>query len=94
MNDILVVLRDRREARKKCSLTSLRGRADVRFVSYHPDHRLDATGMILLHPDGAELTDADRGSVPLLLDCSWRRVSSLRRTVVGDPRLRRTGPRR
>lgn len=92
MDDILVILRDRREARKKCSLTPLRGRPGIRFVAYHPDHPLDARGMVLLHPDGEELTDADRGLVPLLLDCSWRRVSTLRRMVDGHPPLRRLPP--
>jgi len=85
----VLILRDRREPWKKCSLNTLRRRSDVHFVTYHPHHRLDAGGRILLHPDGEELTDSDRGSSLLLVDCSWRRVPTLLRTVDGPLRHRR-----
>ena len=61
----------------------------MRFVTYRPDRRLDVGGRILLHPDGEELTDADRGSGLFVVDCSWRRVPTLLRTVDGPLRHRR-----
>ena len=88
----ILILRDPRETLAKCSLTPLRGREGFRFVNYHPDHRLDATGHILLHPDGELLTSADAGPDLFLIDCSWRRVAKLLRTVDGSPTLRRLPP--
>ena len=88
----VLILRDPRESAKKCSLTPLRGRPGIRFVGFAPDRRLDATGRVLLHPDGEELGPADRGRPLLLVDCSWRRLPKLLATVDGDP-LRRQLPR-
>ena len=85
----VLILRDPREAWKKCSLGGLRGNSEVRFVSYNPRHRVDAGGRILLHPDGEELTEADRGSDLFVVDCAWRRLPTLLRTVDGPLRLRR-----
>ena len=85
----VLILRDPREPWKKCSLNTLRGRSDVRFVAYHPARRLDAGERVLLDPDGEELTDADRGSGLFVVDCSWRRVTTLLRTVDGSLRRRR-----
>jgi pre-rRNA-processing protein TSR3 len=85
----ILILRDPRESSKKCSLTPLRGTDGVRFVNYHPERTLDAGGRVLLDPEGEELTSADAGRGLFLIDCSWRRVQSLRRTVVGEPLRRR-----
>jgi pre-rRNA-processing protein TSR3 len=80
----ILILRDPRESRRKCSLTPLRGTEGVRFVNYHPDRVLDAGGRILLDPDGPVLTAEDAGKGLLLVDCSWRRVPTLLRTVRGE----------
>jgi pre-rRNA-processing protein TSR3 len=85
----VLILRDPRESTKKCSLTPLRGMSGVRFVNYDRDRRVDASGRILLHPDGEELGPADRGRSLLLVDCSWRRVGDLLATVDGEPVARR-----
>ena len=96
----VLVLRDPRESTAKCSLTPLRGAPGIRFVDYHPERRVDAGERIHLHPDGDELTAADRGRDLLLIDCSWRRVPQLARTVDGTlhrrrlPRLVTAYPRR
>ena len=79
----ILILRDGRESPAKCSLTPLRGVAGVRFARYDPARRLEAGGRVLLHPDGEELGPADRGRDLLLIDCAWRRVPSLLRTVDG-----------
>jgi pre-rRNA-processing protein TSR3 len=85
----VLILRDPRESPRKCSLTPLRGVSGIRFVDYDSERRVDAAGRVLLHPDGVELGAADRGRGLLLVDCSWRRVDKLLRTVDGDPARRR-----
>ncbi len=85
----ILILRDPRESVAKCSLTPLRGLPAIDFVEYHPERRLAAGQRILLTPDGDELSPADRGRDLLLVDCSWRRVASLLRTVDGDLTPRR-----
>ncbi|MFT5081409.1 MAG: pre-rRNA-processing protein TSR3 [Bacteroidia bacterium] len=85
----ILILRDPRESKKKCSLTPLAGRDGVEFRVYHPDRRVNAEGRILLDPDGEPFTEADRGKPLFLIDCSWRRVPSLSRTVDGEVLRRR-----
>jgi len=96
----VLILRDEREGAAKCSLTPLRGFAGVRFVAYHPERRVPVGERVLLDPEGEELGPGDRGRDLLLIDCSWRRVPSLLRTVDGVlhrrrlPRLVTAYPRR
>jgi pre-rRNA-processing protein TSR3 len=85
----VLILRDPRESAKKCSLTPLRGRPGIQFVSFARSRRLDGSGRVLLHPDGEELGPSDRGRGILLLDCSWKRLPDLLATVDGDPPRRR-----
>lgn len=85
----VLVLRDRRESVKKCSLTPLRGLPGIRFVDYDPDATLEVAGRVLLDPEGEELGPADRGADLLLVDCAWRRVPKLVRTLRGEVRRRR-----
>jgi pre-rRNA-processing protein TSR3 len=89
MNLDVLILRDPRESTKKCSLTPLRGTEGIRFVGYEPDRRVDAGQRILLHPDGDEITSADRGKPLLLIDCAWRRLPQLLATVDGELEHRR-----
>lgn len=88
----VLILRDPRESVAKCSLTPLRGLPGVRFVDYHGRRRLAAGERVLLHPDGAELSAADRGRDLLLIDCAWRRVPNCLRTVDGLLHPRRLPP--
>jgi pre-rRNA-processing protein TSR3 len=88
----VLILRDPRESRAKCSLTPLRGQSGVRFVEYRPERRIAAGGRLLLDPEGELLGPSDRGHGLLVLDCSWRRLPSLRRVLDGEPRARRLPP--
>jgi len=88
----ILILRDPRESVAKCSLTPLRGMTGVRFVEYHPERRLAAGERVLLHPEGELFSPADRGRDLLLIDCAWRRVPSLLRTVDGTLHARRLPP--
>lgn len=85
----ILILRDPRESKKKCSLTPLVGQPGVRFVTYQRERRLDADGRILLDPEGEPFTKADRGLPLFLIDCSWRRVPRLSAEVDGELKRRR-----
>jgi pre-rRNA-processing protein TSR3 len=85
----VLILRDPREARRKCSLTPLRGVPGIRFVAYRRDRRVDAAGRVLLHPDGEVLSERDRGKAVLLVDCTWRHLPQLLGTLEGAPVRRR-----
>lgn len=89
MEPDVLILRDPRESRRKCSLTPLRGLPGIRFVGYDRSKRLDADGRVLLSPEGDLLTAADTDRGLLLIDCSWRRVPSLLATVDGELHSRR-----
>jgi rRNA small subunit aminocarboxypropyltransferase len=86
--DILIV-HDRREPARKCSLTPLRGMAGLRFISLRGEKRVDAGRRIWLHPDGEDLGPTDRGIDLLLIDCTWRRLPKLSKRVDGELLLRR-----
>ena len=88
----VVVLRDGKESPRKCSLTPLRGRPEIRFLEWRPSVVLDAAGHTLLHVGGEPLTAADRGRPLLLLDASWKKVPRMLRSLRGDP-ARRSIPR-
>lgn len=83
------ILRDPRESTRKCSLTPLRGFPGVRFLTFQPGLALECGGRLLLHPDGDEFGPADSGSPLLLVDCCWRRLETLLKTVRGEPVRRR-----
>lgn len=88
----VLILRDPRESVKKCSLTPIRGVEGIRFVSFDRDRRVEAGVRVLLHPDGVEIGESDRGKPLLLLDCAWRRVPQLLASVDGDLAPRRLPP--
>lgn len=89
---LVLVFRDSHESPQKCSLTPLRGNADVRFVDYPRQGSVDAGGRILLHTDGEVLGPDDAGKGLLIVDSSWRRLPKLLRLVTGDPPRRRLPP--
>lgn len=97
--DILIV-RDPKEPSKKCSLTPLRGLSGLRFVSLRGGKRVDAGRRIWLHPEGEELSEADRGMDLLLVDCAWRKLPAISKAIDGEllprrlPRLVSAYPRR
>jgi pre-rRNA-processing protein TSR3 len=94
-----LIVRDPRESTRKCSLTPLRGMSGITFVPFHPERRVAVGRRVLLHPDGDELSKADRGLSLLLIDCAWRRVPQVLATIDGDlvhrrlPALRTAYPR-
>jgi len=81
--DILIV-HDTREPAKKCSVAPLRGMEGVQFVTLSGQGHVDVGRRIWLHPDGDELSVADRGLGLLLIDCTWHRVAKLSKRIDGD----------
>jgi len=67
-----VVIRHRRENLKKCSLTGLEEREDMRFFTYPTgmDELPDMSNYLLLAIDGEPLEKSDKGL--LLVDATWR----------------------
>jgi pre-rRNA-processing protein TSR3 len=89
--DILIV-RDPKEPSRKCSLTPLRGLPGLRYVSVRGHARVDAGRRVWLHPEGELLSEADRGSDLLLIDCSWRKLPAIAKHVDGELVRRRLPP--
>lgn len=85
----VLILRDPHESPQKCSLIPLRGTPGLDFHTYDSRRRLDATGRILLHPEGSDFTSADRGLPLLVVDSSWRRLPKLLACVDGVVERRR-----
>lgn len=85
----MLILRDPRESKKKCSLTPLVGVPGVTFLSYHHDRTYDVGERVLLDPEGDELGPEDGRLGLLLVDCSWRRVPALQKTLRGTLHRRR-----
>ena len=88
----VLILRDPREAAKKCSLTPLRGTPGIEIVSYDSSRRLDAGRRVFLSPEGEPISERDRGLPLLLIDCAWRKVPALLKTVDGELLPRRLPP--
>jgi len=88
----VLILRDPREAAQKCSLTPLRGTSGIRFVTYDSARRLDAGRRLFLSPEGELIGERDRGLPLLLVDCAWRKVPALLKTIDGELVPRRLPP--
>ena len=78
-----IIIRHRKENRKKCSLTPLEGRPDFAFYSF-PGEIPDVTGYILLDFDGPPLTTSDPQKL-ILLDGTWRYAASMRKSLPDLP---------
>ncbi|MFT5689737.1 MAG: pre-rRNA-processing protein TSR3, partial [Planctomycetota bacterium] len=91
----VLILRDPKESKAKCSLTPLRGMDGVRFVEYNAQRQVQVGKRVLLHAEGPVMSPLDLEEAQdglLLIDCSWRRVSKLMRTVEGETVARRLPP--
>lgn len=79
-----LLIRHRRENKKKCSLQPLLHREDCHFLTY-PGCKIEHPGdYLLLSFEGKELSkeDADRGL--LLLDGTWKRATSMEKELFKD----------
>jgi len=78
-----VIWRHRRENLKKCSLSGLEGRDDLRFYTYPKDLFPSTMGMVVLTVDAPVLTRADAERELLLIDGTWRYANVMLRQVKG-----------
>jgi pre-rRNA-processing protein TSR3 len=69
-----IIVRDKRENQRKCSIVPLHGRPDMIFFTHPVTSSLNLGGYVRLAADGPELSSADADSGLLLLDGSWRRA--------------------
>jgi pre-rRNA-processing protein TSR3 len=74
---ITIIVRHPKENPKKCSVMPLKGRDDIRLLSYPVEQPLDLEGYIRLAAEGPELSSADREHGILLLDGSWRSAGKM-----------------
>lgn len=90
----VILVRLRKEAAHKCSLTPLRRRRDRpwRWVRCDPGQSIDVGEVTLLHPDGELLTPADAARPLLLVDASWRDLPGVVRGLRGTLHPRRLPP--
>ena len=81
-----IVVRHRKENKKKCSLRGLEGKAGVQFLSY-PNTKLPPLDhYLLLDLEGPPLTLADRDYGLILIDATWRYSERMLRTL--EPQLK------
>jgi rRNA small subunit aminocarboxypropyltransferase len=87
----VLIVRDGRESARKCSLTALRSRPEIRpglspeiqFRSWVRERPLEVGDCTLLHPEGERLSRADLGRPLLLVDSSWRHLAQVLRDLRG-----------
>ena len=80
-----------KENRAKCSLEPLRGRADLRFLSYSAKRSMDLPGYVRLSVEGPPLTAADADQGILLIDGSWRHAARMHTHFAAVPPRSLTG---
>ncbi len=76
-----IILRHRRENLKKCSLTGLETREDMRFFTYPKESLPDVAGYILLTMNAPLLTTADAQRGLLLIDGTWKYAAQMSKAV-------------
>lgn len=80
-----LIIRHKKENRKKCSLTPLEKRTDFTFFSYpsaealmQTPEELKKSGYILLDPKAPPLSKEDKPKGLILLDSTWRYLPKMR----------------
>jgi pre-rRNA-processing protein TSR3 len=82
---VTVIVRDRREHPRKCTILPLKGRTDLRFFTRPLRERPVLDGYVRLAADGPPLSSADADRGLLLLDGSWRRAGEMTRSFAAVP---------
>lgn len=67
-----IILRHRKENRKKCSLRGLESREDMHFINYPYKALPDLANYILLALDGEPLSEQDADKGLFLVDGTWK----------------------
>ena len=80
-----VIVRHPHENPRKCSVLPLRGRPDLRFLTYPAARAPSLEGYVRLAAEGPPLSLADAGAGLLLLDGSWRWAGAMTRDFEDVP---------
>lgn len=67
-----LIVRHKRENKKKCSLEPIVGREDCQFISYPGCTLPDLKNYLMLSFDGPVLSEKDQGRGILLIDGTWK----------------------
>jgi pre-rRNA-processing protein TSR3 len=86
-----IIIRHPNENPKKCSILPLKGRPDVRILTFPVRELPSLEGYIRLAADGPPLTEADKGCGILLIDSCWKRVAHMARDIEHVPARSLTG---
>jgi pre-rRNA-processing protein TSR3 len=86
-----IIVRDRRENQRKCSILPLQGRPDLVFYTHPATGIPDLSHYLRLAAEGPQLSAADANSGLLLLDGSWRRAGAMTRAFEHVPPRSLTG---
>lgn len=73
-----IIIRHRRENRKKCTLTPLEKRLDFKFLPYPNTPLFDPTNCVLLDFDGPLLSKAQAKKTLVVIDSLWRYVPKIK----------------
>jgi pre-rRNA-processing protein TSR3 len=74
-----VIVRDRHENSRKCSILPLKGKPDLRFLTFPLQEKLSLDGYVRLAAEGEPLSRRDGDCGIFLLDGSWRWVRVMER---------------
>lgn len=76
-----LILRHRKENKKKCSLRGLEKRSDMIFLEYPKDPLIDLSNYVLLELGAKELTEEDSAKGLFLIDATWNYTKTIRSKI-------------
>lgn len=76
-----LLIRHRKENRKKCSLTPLEKNKNFTFLTYPLKDTVDTQGYLTLSLEGPELSYADRDYGLVILDGLWRYIPKMSNNI-------------
>lgn len=79
-----VIIRHKKENKKKCSLQYLKEHTNIPFYVYPKDFLPDLKNHILLTLDGPVLTSADKAMGICLLDATWKHAQKMQKHVLAN----------
>ncbi len=82
-----LILRHRKENRKKCSLTPLEKLPRFIFLTYPKDPLIDLSSYLLLSLEGEPLTEQDKGKGICLIDATWRYASLMQEWLLSQQKI-------
>lgn len=88
-----ILIRHRKENKKKCSLEPIKGRRDCLFLSYPNTKLPDIKNYVLLGFEGKTLSKEDQAKGIILLDGTWAKASIMEKELFKGFKIeRRTLP--